>query len=117
MEQFEHDFEELANCLTVQASNKLVLLNPHFDPYAAKKEMEIQSYMRRLNKTTGQTVEQFRNKLGFVQRDASNLNDCLDEQGLGVYEDKESSCSGENQASRNNIAMVDQSEGFVLAQN
>ena len=52
MEQFEHDFEELANCLTVQGSNKLVLLNPHFDPYAAKKEMEIQSYMRRLNKTT-----------------------------------------------------------------
>lgn len=30
LDQFDHDIEQLASCLTVSNNNKLVLLNPHY---------------------------------------------------------------------------------------
>lgn len=47
LEQFEHDFEALAQCLRVHNDSKLILLNPHYSPQPSRQQLAMINKMRK----------------------------------------------------------------------
>ena len=69
LQQFNEDFEALANCLTVANNQKLILLNPNYNPRLKTPQS---TFFKRGNRFN--TINNFSNNDGFVSEGTTNVN-------------------------------------------